>query len=65
MSDIGLVQERQALLGLELSALGADTRRLGFIRWLVAHDQDPEWYGRRPPRKPRRRVRTASQLLAA
>lgn len=34
---------RRALLKLELSALGVDTRRLGFYEWLVEHGRDPEW----------------------
>ena len=40
-----LVKERQALLALELTSLGVDVRRLGFIRWLIDNKQDPEWFG--------------------
>ena len=43
-----LAKERQALLALELTALGVDIRRLGFIRWLIEKDQDPEWFGQTP-----------------
>ena len=46
MANQALLKERQALLALELTSLGVDIRRLGFIRWLIENDQDPEWYGR-------------------
>lgn len=38
-----LVKERQALLALELASEGVDLMRLGFLRWLVENQQDPEW----------------------
>ena len=38
-----LVKERQALLALELTSLGVDVRRLGFLRWLTENGHDPEW----------------------
>jgi hypothetical protein len=40
-----LLKERQALLALELTSLGVDVRRLGFLRWLKDNGQDPEWCG--------------------
>jgi len=40
-----LQKERQALLALELTSLGVDVRRLGFLRWLTDNGQDPEWCG--------------------
>jgi hypothetical protein len=40
-----LMKERQALLALELTSLGVDVRRLGFLRWLRDNRQDPEWCG--------------------
>jgi hypothetical protein len=40
-----LQKERQALLALELTSLGVDVRRLGFLRWLHENAQDPEWCG--------------------
>lgn len=40
-----LVKERQALLALELTSLGVDVRRLGFLRWLRDNGHDPEWNG--------------------
>ncbi|HVA23609.1 MAG TPA: hypothetical protein VMW62_04375 [Chloroflexota bacterium] len=40
-----LMKERQALLALELTSLGVDVRRLGFLRWLRDNEQDPEWCG--------------------
>lgn len=43
MVQTSLMKERQALLALELTSLGADTRRLGFLRWLIENRQDPEW----------------------
>ena len=45
VANQALVKERQALLALELTSLGVDIRRLGFVRWLIENDQDPEWYG--------------------
>ncbi|MHB8618887.1 MAG: hypothetical protein ACYDAG_04820 [Chloroflexota bacterium] len=45
MPNISFIQERRALLALELMALGVDVRRLGFLRWLIDHGDDPEWYG--------------------
>ena len=44
-----LVKERQALLALELTSLGVDVRRLGFLHWLIQQEQDPEWYGQAAP----------------
>src|SRR5579862_1377283 len=38
-----LVKERQALLALELASEGVDLHRLGFLRWLIENQQDPEW----------------------
>ncbi|HEX6511762.1 MAG TPA: hypothetical protein VF157_05660 [Chloroflexota bacterium] len=38
-----MTRERQALLALELTSLGADLRRLGFLKWLRDNGQDPEW----------------------
>lgn len=49
MLNATLLKERQALLAFELTSLGVDTRRLGFMRWLVENDQDPEWYGQAEP----------------
>ena len=40
-----LMKERQALLALELTSLGVDVRRLGFLRWLRENRRDPEWCG--------------------
>lgn len=40
-----LLKERQALLALELTSLGVDVRRLGFLRWLRENRRDPEWCG--------------------
>ena len=40
-----LMKERQALLALELTSLGVDVRRLGFLRWLRDNERDPEWCG--------------------
>ena len=42
MNDV-LTRERQALLALELASSGIDVRRLGFLRWLIENQQDPEW----------------------
>ena len=58
-----LLKERQALLALELTSLGVDVRRLGFIRWLVENEQDPEWLGQAAA--PKRLVRSAGLQLAA
>ena len=63
MSDSELARERRALLALELAAMGADVRRLGFVAWLVSHKQDPEWYGRGEPRRRRRPLAPASTQL--
>ena len=49
MSNPTLVKERQALLALELTSLGVDVRRLGFLRWLQENDQNPEWCGQPVP----------------
>ena len=57
-----LLKERQALLALELTSLGVDVRRLGFIRWLVENEQDPEWFGQAAPK---RLVRSEGLQLAA
>jgi hypothetical protein len=43
MMNPTLVKERQALLALELASEGVDLRRLGFLRWLIENQQDPEW----------------------
>ena len=45
MSNESLMRERHALLALELTSLGVDVRRLGFLRWLRDNQQDPEWCG--------------------
>ena len=45
MLNESLMKERQALLALELTSLGVDVRRLGFLRWLKDNRQDPEWCG--------------------
>ncbi len=42
MLNEALMKERQALLALELTSLGVDVRRLGFLRWLRDHGHDPE-----------------------
>jgi len=60
--ESALVNERQALLGLELAALGVNVRRLEFIRWLIANNQDPEWLGRRPDSRKAVRREVASGL---
>ena len=49
MMNATLAKERQALLALELTSLGVDVRRLGFMRWLIEKDQDPEWCGQPMP----------------
>ena len=49
MMNPTLLKERQALLALELTALGVDVRRLGFMRWLIDNGQDPEWCGQPVP----------------
>jgi hypothetical protein len=41
-----LAKERQALLALELTSMGVDLRRLGFLRWLKENGQNPEWMDR-------------------
>jgi hypothetical protein len=46
MANQALLRERQALLALELTSLGVDIRRLGFVRWLIDNNQHPEWHGR-------------------
>jgi hypothetical protein len=46
-----LMKERQALLALELTSLGVDVRRLGFLKWLTDNRQDPEWCGMSEPRE--------------
>src|SRR5437879_2864959 len=56
-----LIRERQALLALELTSLGVDVRRLGFLRWLIDNDQDPEWFGQA---EPLRQVGSESLLAA-
>ena len=62
MTNPTLLKERQALLALELTSLGVDVRRLGFVRWLIDNGQDPEWLGR-PAGK--RQAKAVSLPLAA